>query len=46
VPSEKLVVPFVDYGDFEKALTKAHSSVGADELDEFVKWTTEFGQDG
>ena len=28
VPSEKLVVPIVVYKDFEKALKRAHSSVG------------------
>lgn len=46
VPSEKLVVPVVMFQDFEKALTRAHSSVGVDELQRFVKWTEDFGQDG
>lgn len=46
VPSENLVVPLIVYGDFEKALRKAHSSVGADELSRFVSWTEEFGQEG
>ncbi len=32
--------------DFLTALGKAHSSVGANELEEYVKWTKEFGQDG
>ena len=46
VESDKLVVPVVTYRDFQKALTRAHSSVGADELNKFVTWTEEFGQDG
>lgn len=46
VPSEKLVVPVICFADFEKALSRAHSSVGADELSRFVSWTEEFGQDG
>lgn len=46
VPGEKLVVPVVTFGDFEKALKRAHSSVGVDELDHFIKWTEEFGQEG
>lgn len=46
VPSENLVVPLIVFKDFEKALRKAHSSVGADELNRFVTWTEEFGQEG
>lgn len=46
VPSEHLVVPLIVFADFEKALRKAHSSVGADELNRFVTWTAEFGQEG
>lgn len=46
VEPEKLVVPLVCYSDFERALRKAHSSVGADELTRFIQWTEEFGQDG
>lgn len=46
VESDKLVVPVVTYRDFQKAMTRAHSSVGADELSKFVSWTEEFGQDG
>jgi vacuolar protein-sorting-associated protein 4 len=44
--NENLVVPDIVYDDFTKALTRAHSSVGAGELDRFVEWTREFGQDG
>lgn len=39
-------VPVITYTDFERALTRAHSSVGTDELQRFVEWTSEFGQDG
>jgi len=46
VPGDKLVVPVVMYTDFEKALKRAHSSVGTDELQRFVQWTEEFGQEG
>jgi vacuolar protein-sorting-associated protein 4 len=45
-PPDKLLVPVVTYKDFEKALCKAHSSVGHDELQQFVSWTEEFGQEG
>jgi hypothetical protein len=41
-----LQVPVITYYDFERALTRAHSSVGTDELQRFVEWTSEFGQDG
>jgi vacuolar protein-sorting-associated protein 4 len=46
IPSEKLVVPLITFHDFEKALRRAHSSIGPDELLRFVKWTEEFGQEG
>jgi hypothetical protein len=44
VPGEKLLVPVIGMQDFQKALKKAHSSVGTDELEKFVTWTEEFGQ--
>jgi vacuolar protein-sorting-associated protein 4 len=46
VPGEKLKVPVIEPEDFMKALKRAHSSVGVDELQRFVSWTEEFGQDG
>jgi len=46
VPGELLKVPVIDMSDFLKALKRAHSSVGTDELERFVTWTEEFGQDG
>ena len=46
VPGDKLKVPYIEMEDFLKALKRAHSSVGADELERFVSWTEEFGQDG
>mmetsp|Transcript_53906 Transcript_53906/g.109908 ORF Transcript_53906/g.109908 Transcript_53906/m.109908 type:complete len:466 (+) Transcript_53906:47-1444(+) len=46
VPGELLKVPLIEHADFLKALQKAHSSVGTDELERFVTWTEEFGQEG
>lgn len=46
IETERLEVPVITYTDFERALTRAHSSVGTDELQRFVEWTSEFGQDG
>jgi vacuolar protein-sorting-associated protein 4 len=46
VPGEKLQVPLISQADFLKALNKAHSSVGTTELERFVTWTEEFGQEG
>lgn len=46
VPSEKLLVPVVTCEDFVKALKKTRSSVAASELNQYEKWTLEFGQDG
>ena len=46
VPPEQLEVPKILFSDFQKALTKAHSSVGTDELQRFVTWTEEYGQEG
>lgn len=46
IPGDKLAVPLITFEDFQKALNKAHSSVGADELTRFETWTAEFGQEG
>jgi vacuolar protein-sorting-associated protein 4 len=46
VPSEKLEVPTITFQDFVGALSKAHASVGNDELGQYESWTQEFGQDG
>ena len=46
VPSEKLEVPTITFQDFVGALSKAHASVGNDELGQYENWTQEFGQDG
>lgn len=46
VPTEKLLVPDVCYGDFQKALEKSGSSVSPEELTRFVQWTNDFGQEG
>ena len=46
VEGDKLKVPVIEMPDFVKALKKAHSSVCTDELERFVTWTEEFGQEG
>lgn len=46
LPGEKLLVPRIAYNDFEMAVKRSHSSVGADELHRYVSWTSEFGQEG
>eukprot|EP00595_Chromulina_sp_UTEXLB2642_P001625 CAMPEP_0196764086 /NCGR_PEP_ID=MMETSP1095-20130614/5342_1 /TAXON_ID=96789 ORGANISM="Chromulina nebulosa, Strain UTEXLB2642" /NCGR_SAMPLE_ID=MMETSP1095 /ASSEMBLY_ACC=CAM_ASM_000446 /LENGTH=373 /DNA_ID=CAMNT_0042118713 /DNA_START=260 /DNA_END=1381 /DNA_ORIENTATION=- len=46
IKTDELQVPLISYNDFMKALKKAHSSVGPDELLQFVKWTEDFGQEG
>mmetsp|Transcript_31535 Transcript_31535/g.66329 ORF Transcript_31535/g.66329 Transcript_31535/m.66329 type:complete len:454 (-) Transcript_31535:76-1437(-) len=46
VPPEKLKAPDVCVKDFESVLRHSHSTVSADELEEYTKWTTQFGQEG
>mmetsp|Transcript_19239 Transcript_19239/g.25343 ORF Transcript_19239/g.25343 Transcript_19239/m.25343 type:complete len:452 (+) Transcript_19239:162-1517(+) len=46
IASDKLKVPILTFADFEKALMKARPSVAPEELDQFVDWTEEFGQEG
>jgi len=46
VPSEQLSVPDVCRGDFELALQHSHSSVSPEELERFVEWTKQFGEEG
>lgn len=41
-----LVPPCVAFRDFQKALSSGASSVAEDEIEQFTKWTEEFGQDG
>jgi vacuolar protein-sorting-associated protein 4 len=43
---EDLKVPDVGMDDFREALTKSKSSVSKDQLEEYVTWTKDFGQDG
>jgi vacuolar protein-sorting-associated protein 4 len=43
---DELKVPDVDMDDFREALLKSKSSVSQDQLQEYVKWTKDFGQDG
>lgn len=46
VPTEKLKVPDVSSQDFSKAMERSGSSVAAHELERFVQWTSDFGQEG
>jgi len=46
VPPEKLKVPDISIGDFEKALEHSHTSVSPEELERFEDWTKQFGQEG
>ena len=41
-----LIAPPVTYEDFQKTLHTAKPSVSADALEEFDKFTKEFGMDG
>lgn len=43
---DQLSVPDVSADDFRRVLEHATSSVAADELERFVKWTAEFGEEG
>jgi len=46
VQSEQLKVPDVTFEDFQKAIERAHTSVAREELDRFIEWTREFGEEG
>ena len=46
VPPDKLVAPTVLIDDFDRAMRHAFSSVSPEELQRFVDWTKQFGQDG
>ena len=46
VPSDELKVPDVTVVDFEHILSKSRKTVAEEELDQFVQWTHEFGQEG
>jgi len=46
IEPSKLKAPDVSFKDFEKVLSHAFSSVSADELEQFVDWTKQFGQEG
>ncbi|KAG7401229.1 Vacuolar protein sorting-associated protein 4B [Phytophthora boehmeriae] len=45
-PDDKLRPPKTCMGDFTRVLEHSTATVAADELNRFVKWTQEFGQDG
>ena len=46
VPPEKLKAPEVSYRDFENVLKHSFTSVSEEELERFVDWTKQFGQEG
>lgn len=46
IEPQKLKAPDVSFKDFEKVLTHAFSSVSENELERFVDWTRQFGQEG
>mmetsp|Transcript_20072 Transcript_20072/g.37427 ORF Transcript_20072/g.37427 Transcript_20072/m.37427 type:complete len:457 (+) Transcript_20072:255-1625(+) len=46
VESEMLSVPDVCMADFEAALGHSHTSVSPEELERFVEWTKQFGEEG
>mmetsp|Transcript_15109 Transcript_15109/g.26981 ORF Transcript_15109/g.26981 Transcript_15109/m.26981 type:complete len:456 (+) Transcript_15109:347-1714(+) len=46
VPPEKLKAPDVSVSDFKAVLRHSHSTVSAEELQEYTKWTKQFGQEG
>ena len=45
-PGEKYEVRGVSMGDFEKALEKCNPTVSETDLEEYEKWTEDFGQNG
>jgi len=46
VPSDLLKVPVLTMDDFRDIVHKSKPSVGPGDLEEFVKWTAEFGEEG
>lgn len=46
VPPEKLKAPDVSFKDFENVLKHSFTSVSEEELERFVEWTRQFGQEG
>ena len=46
IPSEKLKAPDVSMKDFQSVQQVSHSTVSEEELNEYAKWTEQFGQEG
>lgn len=46
VPPTQLKAPEVEVDDYMQALSNVKPSVNNDDIEEHVKWTAEFGQDG
>ena len=46
VPPDKIHAPDVCVEDFKSVLGTSYSSVSKDELEEYEKWTRQFGKEG
>ncbi len=46
IPGELLQVPDLLSSDFERVVSRSKASVGPEDLERFVKWTAEFGEEG
>lgn len=46
IEGDSLAVPPVKRYHFNNALSRTHTSVGADELEHYISWTKEFGEEG
>ena len=46
VQADELLEPELTVADFVRALTTARPSVNQADIDQYVKWTEEFGQEG
>ena len=46
IGSDELLEPHLVYADFLRAASTVRPSVNNEDLDQYVKWTDEFGQEG
>jgi len=46
VPSEKLLAPKVTFKDFEKSLKNSKPTVSKNDLNQYDKYTEDFGEEG
>ena len=45
-PGDKLLEPRISLNDFEKSLEHTRPTINQDDLEQFVKFTEDFGQEG